>query len=297
MKWDYVRFTVWGADDIGPGGLRRFDLAVVELSEKLGCELSLGKPFDGYKVCFQLKRGDDLVCQALSDGTGGAEGSSQFVAASTAHEVFPVLREMFPKYGISRLDAAEDFCEVGAWDRLEAILTRIATGNRVSMEPKGEGHRRSDGTRDKTKGRTWYFGGKSSVLRIVLYEKGLEQIAKGIPADPNWVRVEVRVMPNSKGKGIFCMLDDLVPSMLFGMSAWSKLVGDALQVMDLKRFNVGTVWRPSELDRVALHVSTQFQSMLDELLVRHGSPEAAWAYLHGLRSKSDQAKALLATVT
>lgn len=296
MKWDYVRFTVWGVDDIGSDGLRMFDSAVVKLAEKLNCELSLGKAFDGYKVCFQLRRGDDLVCQALSDGTGGAEGSSQFVAASTAHEVFPILREMFPKYGISRLDAAEDYCELGAWDRLEAILTRIATANRVAMEPKGEGHKRSDGTRDKTKGRTWYFGGKSSVLQIVLYEKGLEQIAKGVPADPNWVRVEVRVKPNSKGKSVFSMLDDLQPAMLFGMSAWSKQVGDALLMMDLKRFNVGTVWRPSDLDRTALHVATQFQAMLDELLVRHGTPEAAWLYLHGLKEKTDQAKALLAAI-
>lgn len=300
MKWDFVSSTVWGLDQpsLSPEfpGQSRFNVSVVEMASRLNCDIETGKPKNGYSECYYLKNGDTLICQALTGGTGDAEGSSQFIAASTADRVYPIIRDLFPSHNVSRLDAAEDYCEEGAWGRLEAILTKIAKEHRVSMRPNGEGHKRPDGTRDKTKGRTWYFGGKSSVLQIVLYEKGLEMLSKGIPADPNWVRVEIRVHPSSKSKSLFAQIPDLSPAMLFGMSAWSKAVGEALNVMDLKRFNVGTVWKPSDLERTALYIATQFAAALDGILVQQGSPERAWMYLQELSKRGEQARNALKIV-
>jgi len=200
VKWDYSSVTVWGIDQNGPDGEDIFTREVAALAQSLSCQIESEKTLNGYQQGFKLLRGEELICQAFTGGTGSAEGSSQFIAASTADEVYPLLQDRFPGHGVSRLDAAEDFCGDGTWDRMEAMLTAIAAQHRVSMAPFGEGHRRPDGTRDVTRGRSWYFGSKSSTFRVVLYEKGLEQIAKGIPADPTWVRLEVRVRPSSKAR-------------------------------------------------------------------------------------------------
>ena len=90
---------------------------------------------------------------------------------------------------MSRLDACEDYSGPGTWDKLEALVTEVCSLHKVTMAPFGEGHIRPDGTRDATKGRSWYCGSKNSPFRIVIYEKGLEQIAKGIPDDPTRVRL------------------------------------------------------------------------------------------------------------
>lgn len=70
-------------------------------------------------------------------GRRSAKGSSQFVAASTASEVYPILRDMFPRHSVSRLDACEDYSGEGTWDKLEAMLTEICTRHGVSMAPFG----------------------------------------------------------------------------------------------------------------------------------------------------------------
>lgn len=294
MKWDYSSVTVWGIDQNGPDGEDIFTREVAALAQSLSCQVESEKALNGYSQGFKLLRGDELICQAFTGGTGSAEGSSQFIAASTADEVYPLLQDRFPGHGVSRLDAAEDFCGAGTWDRMEAMLTAIAAQHRVSMAPFGEGHRRPDGTRDVTKGRSWYFGSKSSTFRVVLYEKGLEQIAKGIPADPTWVRLEVRVRPASKAKSLFGQVR-LVPFDLFGMSRWGVDIGQQMQGPELTRYKIGSVWKPSEQDKVALKIVRMFDRGLDYLLDQYGTPEEVGRMLYEVKAKSDEAGALMPT--
>lgn len=292
MKWDYSSVTIWGIDQKGPDGEDIFTREMVALAQSLGCQIELEKAMNGYEQGFKLLRGEELICQAFTGGTGSAAGSSQFVAASTADEVYPLLQDRFPGHGVSRLDAAEDFCGEGTWDRLESMLTAIAARHGVSMAPFGEGHRRPDGTRDVTKGRSWYFGSKSSAFRVVLYEKGLEQIAKGIPADPTWVRLEVRVRPSSKAKSIFGKVR-LVPFDLFGMSRWGVDVGQHLQGPELTRYQIGSVWKPSEQDKVALRIVRMFDRGLDYLLEQYGTPEEVGRILYEAKEKANEAGRML----
>lgn len=135
MKWDYSSVTVWGIDQNGPDGEDIFTREVAALAQSLSCQVESEKTLNGYQQGFKLVRGEDLICQAFTGGTGSAEGSSQFIAASTADEVYPLLQERFPGHGVSRLDAAEDFCGEGTWDRMEAMLTAIAAQHRVSTAP------------------------------------------------------------------------------------------------------------------------------------------------------------------
>lgn len=291
MKWDYSSVTVWGIDQNGPDGQDIFTRELAGLAMQLGCQVEAEKALNGYAQGFKLVRGEELICQAFTGGTGAAEGSSQFVAASTASEVYPVLQDRFPGHGVSRLDAAEDFHGAGTWDRLEAMLTAIAAKHRVTMAPFGEGHRRPDGTRDQTKGRSWYFGSKSSTFRVVLYEKGLEQIAKGVPADPTWVRLEVRVRPASKAKSLFGK-HRLQPCDLLGMSRWGVDIGEQLQVPELTRYQIGSVWKPSEQDKVALKIVRMFDRGLDYLLEQYGTPEEVGRALYGVKAKVEEAAEL-----
>lgn len=293
MKWDYSSVTVWGLDQNGPDGDDIFTREVAALAQSLSCQIEPEKALNGYSQAFKLMRGDDLVCQAFTGGSGSAEGSSLFIAASTADEVYPLLQERFPGHGVSRLDAAEDFCGAGTWDRMEAMLTAISTKHRVSMAPFGEGHIRPDGTRDVTKGRSWYFGSKSSAFRVVLYEKGLEQIAKGIPADPTWVRLEVRIRPSSKAKSIFGQVK-LMPFDLFGMSRWGVDIGEQLQGPELTRYHIGSVWKPSEQDKVALKIVRMFDRGLDYLLEQYGTPEEVGRILYDVKAKATEASKLAA---
>lgn len=292
MKWDYSSVTVWGIDQKGPDGEDIFSREVAALAMSLSCQVEAGEALNGYTQGFHLVRGEELICRALTGGTGAAEGSSQFVAASTAQEVYPLLQDRFPGHGVSRLDAAEDFCGDGTWDRMESMLTAIAAKHRVSMSPFGEGHRRPDGTRDATKGRSWYFGSKSSSFRVVLYEKGLEQIAKGIAADPSWVRLEVRVKPSSKAKSLFGQVR-LVPFDLFGMSRWGADIGEQLEGPELTRYKIGSVWKPSEQDKVALKIVRMFDRGLDYLLEQYGTPEEVGRALYDVKVKNDEANRLL----
>lgn len=297
MKWDYSSVTVWGLDQPGPEGEDYFVRELAALAQEFGCSIDLDKPLNGYQQGFKLLRSGNLLCQAFTGGTGSARGSSQFIAASTASEVYPVLQRRFPGHSVSRLDAAEDFCGSGAWDRLEAMLTALAVKHGVSMAPFGEGHRRPDGTRDATKGRSWYFGSKSSTFRVVLYEKGLEQIAKGIPSDPSWVRLEVRVRPSSKSKSLFGSRD-FAPADLLGMSKWGLELAAFLGAPDLERYNIGSVWKPTEIEKVAQKIVRMFDRGLDQLLAEHGTPEAVGRALFKAKEINQKAESLIpVTVT
>lgn len=291
MKWDYASVVVWGLDEKGLDGLDRFDKAVVDLAATLGADLEQGKPMNGYGVGVDLVRaGDTLLCCRTS-GSGAARGSAQFECASTAGEVYPVLQGMFPQHSVSRLDAAEDYRGVGTWAKLEGMLTEVCGQHGVSMSPFGEGHVRPDGTRDETKGRTWYCGSKHSPYRIVLYEKGIEQLAKGIPADPTWVRLEVRIRPASKMKARIGSMG-LKPSDIVGFSGWGAVVGEYMGISDLERVAIGSVWKPNETEQLALKIVRMFDNGIDKMLSDH-SPEEFGRLIAQVHKKNREASALL----
>lgn len=292
MKWDYATISKWGIDQEGPDGSNQFDMAIVQLCQRLDATVEPGDNLNGYQQAFHVVRGDQVLVRCLTGGTGSSAGSSMFQAEHTAAEVYPVLQDMFPTHSVSRLDACEDYSGDGTWDRLEALLTRICTDHRVSMSPFGEGHWRPDGTRDSSKGRTWYCGSKSSPFRVVLYEKGLQLLAQGIPADPTWVRLEVRIRPSSRAKETIGSAG-LVPSDLLGMSRWGVALGDALGVQDLTRYAIGSVWKPSEQEGMALKIVRMFDRGMDELLAQVGTPEEVGRLLYAVHAKHQLAKASL----
>ena len=155
---------------------------------------------------------------------------------------------------------------------LEGMLTKVCARHGVSMAPYGEGHTRPDGSRDKTKGRSWYCGSKASPFRIVLYEKGLENMAKGIPDDPTKVRLEVRVRPSSKAKEMVGTYD-LKPADLLGFSRWGKDVGEYMGYQELERIAVGSVWNPSQQEKLILKIVRMFDRGIEEMIKEYPPEE------------------------
>lgn len=289
MKWDYAAVTIWGLDEKGLDGEDRFVKAVVKLAEALGSTVESGELLNGYQQAFKIIRNGELMVHCLTAGTGSAAGSSQFIAKSTANEVYPIIKRMHPNHSISRLDAAEDYHGEGTWDRLEKMLTKVSRDHKITMRPYGEGHKRPDGTRDVTKGRSWYFGSKSSPFQIVLYEKGLEQLAKGNPADPTWCRLETRIFPKSKNKSLLSMMD-LKPIDILGFSRWGMDVAAYMGSSDLKRIAIGSVWKPSDIEQVALKIVRMFDKGIEHLLEREGSAEAVGRLLIEVQQKVRESK-------
>ena len=274
MKFDYYSATVWGRDENGPSGTNLFDEDVAFFaSEFRGTTIERLSARNGYEFGCSIRRGEDQILACFTGGSGGAARSSHFEAASSANEVYPVFKSRFPDHMVSRVDVAEDYTGEGAWEKLEALITRVCHDYGVSMAPYGEGHLRPDGTRDALKGRSWYCGSKSSPFRAVLYEKGKEQLSKGVLADPNWVRLEIRVRPQKEGKA-FIGSTILLPAMVMGCSRWGKRLGELIGVEDIQRLQIGSIWRPTELDRLALKIVRMFDSGIERLIEEDGlTPE------------------------
>lgn len=291
MKWDYASVVVWGLEEAGPDGVLRLDKAIDELVLRLGAEKVSGVPMNGYGEAFEVVRSGEKLVRICATGSGSALGSVHFECASTAQEVYPVLQAMFPRHSVSRLDAAEDYKGEGSWDKLEAMLTGVCGKFGVSMAPFGEGHVRPDGTRDVTKGRSWYCGSKSSPYRIVLYEKGIEQISKGIPVDPTWVRLEVRIRPASKRKAIVGSMH-LKPSDIVGFSRWGIAVADYMGISDLERVAIGSVWKPGEEEQLALKIVRQFDKGIERLL-SESTPEDFGRLIAEVHRKNREASSSL----
>mgnify|MGYP003377319748 CR=1 FL=1 len=291
MKWDYATVIHWGLDQVGSDGLYYYQKELVEIAKRLGCDIEIGKPKNGYQVAYSLTRAGQEIATLDTAGTGGATGSTMINSASTADQVYPLIQELYPKqHAVSRLDAAHDVAYPGAWNELEGLITAVCTAFKVSMVPYGEGHRRPDGTRDATKGRTWYCGSPKSAFRIVLYEKGLEQLAKGVSADPDWVRLEVRVRPQSKHK-LEVGRRNLKPEDLFGFSRWGVAVGEGLG-HQTDRVIIGSVWKPNEVEQLALKIVRMFDNGIERLL-EFVSPEEFGQIIVRAHAEHRQAKQLV----
>ena len=248
LSWDWYQATIKGltsadvpmhalAAVIAPGGQWR---AIPGLyGYPLGREL-LGVAVGSVKVFYG---GPDVHVQATS---------------AAAEPAVAVLRERWPDHTVSRADVAWDVDAPGAFDRLYRRVHHLARTNprgKVSTSQAGD-------WLDGEQGRTFYAGGTSSRLRVVVYEKGHEQVAK----DPNcgasldWVRVEWRLRPTSDQKG---WLARASKEEALGLSAFGAAV--AADVIGSEVVPVGNLLRFASQDP-GYWMARQYRRVLVELL-------------------------------
>ena len=162
------------------------------------------------------------------------------------------------KHRVSRCDVAFDFIELDSVDDVFDRFKEFAKKRGLSTHYEGDWDYGE-------KGRTYYIGSPQAKIRIVLYEKGKQQLLLGnspddmnkIPMYKNWLRLEVRVS-GGKGRGDkipYCDLKEI----MFASRNVKDLVNFALSYFDFDQL------QPELLKIVAKENSplTSFHYMCD----------------------------------
>lgn len=212
------------------------------------------KPKNGTAHAFQMCLGELVVMTAMWGGGMEGHGVNVFASGIDAPFFAQQIRRKWPIHRVTRADVALDFDGPGAWDWGYKLLTDVADKYRLKTRHEGDYHRAEDG-------RSFYLGGRQSVVRGVIYEKG-----KQIPEleMPNLVRIEIRVFPKDKHSGeVVAMIE---PSALYGCSKWSADLGAYLSSCDeMERVVIGTRWNKSDRAKAIRALVKQYGGHLGEL--------------------------------
>lgn len=293
MRCDYLRATFWGQEMFRDGQvLDRFTYRLRELSEVLGGSWEHQKGGrNGYGIRFSLVRDGEVVCDALTDGAGDAEGSHQIeVQGERSVEVRAAMTEVFgvDGYATARRDTCLDLIDderFSTFHRLAALARELAKKSRVSYSQLGQGWLGLPGET-----MTFYLGSRKSPVMIRVYTRGLKTINEGGEDNPLRIRIEVEVKPGKKaGKEELTRLDD---AQLFGCSAWSRQFMQQAELCITDRIRMGTVWTPTNHDRVKNAMMRQYGPFLLAELERRGPDGLAqWIRDHDeARDRARQAK-------
>ena len=123
-------------------------------------------------------------------GNGG--GVNLDFSGEPSATVGDFLREKYPHHhSPSRMDVCEDLVAPGLFDALFEFGRDLAqrSSPRIQINRQGDWD-------DLERGRTVEFGSRESVSQLVVYEKGLQLIGKGIDAPRDHVRIEHRIRPD-----------------------------------------------------------------------------------------------------
>lgn len=171
------------------------------------------------------------------------------------------LREWWPEHLVSRADVAYDVDAPGSFERLYKRVHELARsgsasgGRKIGTETAGD-------WLDQESGRTFYAGGRTSRLRVRVYEKGHEQRAKdeNCGASLDWTRVEWQLRPSSGQKE---WLATASPLDALGLTPFGAEVAAAIIGHDVE--SSGAVLRFASQDP-AYWMAKQYRRVLLELL-------------------------------
>ncbi|MGQ5525629.1 hypothetical protein ACUHMQ_20585, partial [Chitinimonas sp. PSY-7] len=160
---------------------------VVSTLAKLGDEV---KPADGdakrwrYRQGWAVLKRGHVVAKCFAGGNGDKPHA---LATSDDTDAFVdlVRSEWEGRHLVTRMDAAQDFFDEYAYDRLQRVTKRIAKKHRLRFAS-------IEDELCSAAGRTQYIGSPTSDYRGRLYEKGFEVVAKALAQNPN-----VRIGPEA----------------------------------------------------------------------------------------------------
>lgn len=186
------------------------------------------KSFNGYDTCFDFGQ-----LKILYGGSNAPHGVHVIIhggdACQAAVESF---REAFPDHFPTRIDVCIDFQGEKAFQKLYSLLLKTKRKFGLISDQKGDWI-------DKKRGRTFELGGKKSVYRVKLYEKGHEQRQKNVnPNAPlDWNRVEFTIKPTSESK---VAASKLSPEEVARSGRWTEFLSDLLGAVPVPRVKLDT---------------------------------------------------------
>lgn len=135
------------------------------------------------------------------------------VSGQESDDVAQWIRRNFPDHKVSRADVAIDY-RGQSIEHFYGLVEPIARKARVKVEMWG------DPDPSYGNGRTYYFGSRTSDVMLRVYEKGLEQRAKGVEDSPeDWVRFEGQFRPRKDRKAKAARW---TPEEFFTMGKWAN---------------------------------------------------------------------------
>lgn len=188
---------------------------------------------------------------------GGCNDDPHLISkGSSAHEVYLWLLKLRCAYAVSRVDVCMDTVEAGMFDHLSKFQISYANAYRLSKEPAGDWF-----TPGSPLGRTLYIGSrkKGSQAHTRTYEKG-----KQLDANPQWVRFEVEIKPqSSKAKQTLAYLE---PWPVMMSVKWVRsMVMDMLQLAhlnDAQFQSISSTWVVSDEQKAYLSLLRQYGNRL-----------------------------------
>lgn len=188
-----------------------------------------------------------------------------------------MLRKAFPEHYVARLDSRQDYADPGAFDSMQSVLLAAAERHRVKVGTAGDHLLRKVG-------RTVYLGAKSSAVQLRMYDKA-EEMRQKFAHDPaklmvipeHLTRMESQVRPQSQEARL--AMASIEPSQVFGASAWTRDIWQAVEGMDLEPVQVTKAWRASDDDRAYAYMLGAFGGLLRRRLEDYGSWAAIGAQI------------------
>lgn len=220
---------------------------------------------------------------------GGQNDTVHAVASGEETQVLEgLLRRDFPGHLVTRVDSAEDFDDVTAYERIKAIMMPIAQKKRLEFKEYA----------DKLwpdSGNTQYMGGSGSAARVRLYEKGKEQLSKarkvcrGLLGDASkvwvlnsvtgekvradsWARLEVQCRPPEERARV--QLSTATPEQVWGCTPAVASLYQEVCGVDVPRFAM-TRRRETEEERSLRVMVTQYEKRLQGLFDKCGEDDSA----------------------
>lgn len=237
------------------------------------------KPKNGTAHAFQMCLGELVVMTAMWGGGMEGHGVNIFASGCDAPFFAEQVRRKWPTHRVTRADVAMDFNGVGAWDWGFALLKGIAEEFKLKTRHEGDYHRAEDG-------RSFYLGGRQSVVRGVIYEKGKQIPELGMP---HLVRIELRIFPKDRESGE--LVGFVAPAKLYGCSKWSAALGAYLSSDEsMERVVIGTRWTKSDRARAVRALVKQYGGILGELCGELGGWDEVGLHLGEMVREAAQAK-------
>lgn len=235
MRFDWYAATVPG---VHPMAL------VTDLCRDLGGQAVEGRRRLGYSQTFRIvSPREDVLAEVLVGAVDGSTREPHAVSTGdTAPDFAQALRERHPAHRVSRLDAAQDFDEPGAFDRLTQAMQVVADDRQL----KGQWIT----PLDPEDGATFYLGATSAAVRVRAYQKGLQLRKEMLPqlrhtVSPDWARLEVQVRPPKSA--VKEAAAAVTPDGAWGFSPWSQELARSAMALDVARVEAPT-WRERQGD-------------------------------------------------